>query len=34
VDLGLATWDSCTPGARVVPPEPLFPRIEADEVTT
>jgi methionyl-tRNA synthetase len=34
VDLGLANWDSCTPGARVVPPEPLFPRIEADEVTT
>ena len=34
VDLGLATWDSGTPGARVVPPEPLFPRIEADEVTT
>ena len=22
-----------TPGARVTPPEPLFPRIEVDEVT-
>jgi len=28
-----AAWDAGTPGARVKPPEPLFPRIEVDEVT-
>jgi methionyl-tRNA synthetase len=34
VSLDLATWHAATPGARVVPPEPLFPRVEADEVAT
>jgi len=28
-----ARWDAGTPGAHVRPPEPLFPRIEVDEVT-
>jgi len=33
VGLDRAAWDAGTPGGRVVPPPPLFPRIEADEVT-
>jgi methionyl-tRNA synthetase len=34
VSLDLARWGAGTPGARVTPPEPLFPRIDVDEVAT
>lgn len=33
VDLADATWDGGLPCATVAPPEPLFPRIDADGVT-